>query len=171
MGITAVLKGHRAVMATQKQDVLRRIGQAWAEFNDVVARVPPELMVGPAVLGIWTVKDVIGHVAAWDRDAVDSLQRYLRDGDVGALGYSRYGDIDVFNERAIEAGRAKSLAEEMRSLESAHAEAVCLLWRMPDEVFACLDVGKRVWVDTFEHYPEHTEAIAVWLDGQLGDGA
>ena len=47
------------------------------------------------------MKDIIGRVAAWDREMVDSRQGYLR--DVESLGYSLYVDIDSFNERAVEA--------------------------------------------------------------------
>jgi len=71
-------------------------------------------------------------------------------------------DIDFFNERTVEAWRAASLAEMMRSLESAHAEATSLLGRTPDEVLAGLNAEKRVRVWTPSSTTcEHTEAISV----------
>ena len=49
--------------------------------------------------------------------------------------------------------------------ESAHAQAVRVLERSAEELFGVPEVEKRIRVDTFEHYPEHTQSISRWLGG------
>jgi hypothetical protein len=54
--------------AREKERVLRDMDKAWRAFMDSVRGIPESLMSEPGVSGHWSVKDILAHVAAWDRE-------------------------------------------------------------------------------------------------------
>ena len=54
------------------REVGKKLAPNWASFLDSFAGVPASAMEQPGVTGIWSLKELIGHVALWDRsEAVD----------------------------------------------------------------------------------------------------
>ena len=81
------------------------------------------------VFGDWTVKDVLVHVAAWDRDLVRGLDDLLGGCMPAFAGYSE----DEFNARAVEAARDASFADVLVELRSAHEALVSRIERLTEE--------------------------------------
>ncbi len=52
----------------EKARVLRDIAKAWRAFIDSSTFTPESLMDEPGVSGQWSVKDILAHVAAWNRE-------------------------------------------------------------------------------------------------------
>jgi hypothetical protein len=76
-----------------------------------------------------------------------------------------YGGIDAFNARKMEEKRGLSLAEVMRQLEETHLQLVAYIDSVPEEQFTQeTPFRHRLRLDTYSHYPIHTQLIRVWKE-------
>ena len=57
------------------------------------------------VVEMWSVKDVVGHIATWENEAINALRRYLSRDDVKMLAWP---DVDALNERTVSGKRRRS---------------------------------------------------------------
>ena len=92
-----------------RAQTLARIESVWSDFTNVIDSVPDELIDVPGAVGSWSVKDVIGHVATWDREALDALRQFVDDRDSRAL--VSWPDVDEFNAQQWEVKRKSDLTD------------------------------------------------------------
>ena len=147
---------------TDREGVLRAMDSAWSELKSAIALVPHDRVDVPGVVGPWSVKDLIGHVATWDQEALQALRRYLSDRDAKAL--VTWPDVDDFNARETARKRDTSLAELRRQLDETHLQVVELVSGLAEAEFASSEVEARIRIDTYDHYADHTGQIIRWLD-------
>ena len=147
-------------MAASKSVVLDKIEDAWRDFNAAVALVPSQRIDGAGVVEEWSAKDLIGHVATWDKELIRIVGGFLdrRDGDIG-----RCMDVDAFNKRTVLNNKAHPLIDLLTDLETTHGTMVKLVETLPQEDFELQEVQWRIQIDTHEHYREHTQHISDWL--------
>ena len=135
-----------------------RIERSWRGLMDALAGIPEERLTEPGVVGDWSVKDLLGHVAVWDAHAVAAVRRYLAGEAPDQV------DWEAINEREAAARAGRSVPEQRSEMEAAH-EQVCSLvrgLRPPD--LAALGVRHSIAVDTHEHYDEHAAEIRAWRE-------
>ena len=147
---------------TDRDGVLRAMDSVWSELESAIRRVPDDRVDVPGVVGPWSVKDLIGHVATWDQEALQALRRYLSDRDAKAL--ATWPDVDDFNARETARKRDTSLAELRRQLDETHLQIVELVSGLAEAEFASSEVEARIRIDTYDHYVDHTGQIIRWLD-------
>ena len=148
-------------MASLEQSTLVEIHKAWQALDEVLARVPSGHMDEPGAVGQWSIKDLIGHVTTWEREAMRMVQCYLSEGDPEVLAFP---DVDQFNERTTQEKRSEPLDELLRDFTRTHEELVRYIESLPEVALRDPGVQKRVRVDTFEHYAEHTANVRRRLD-------
>ena len=147
-------------MATQQERTVREIDEAWGELQKALAHVSPERMEKPGVVESWTVKDLIGHVTTWEAEAMKSLRLYLSGHELKVL---KWPDVDALNARTVEYKRATPQAELLDNFEKTHQRLVQFVKEMSEEDLTVPEVERRIRIDTFAHYAEHTEHISRWL--------
>jgi hypothetical protein len=132
----------------------------------------------PGVMGDWTIKDVIAHLAAWDGRLATWLEAIAR-GETPEMPEPglTWEHIDYLNDRGYQENRDRSLAEVMADSEDAYCrviEAVEALLEAdlldPDR-FPWMD-GKALWrrvrFTTYRHYAEHIEDLRAWAGERAG---
>jgi hypothetical protein len=135
----------------EKARVLRDIDKAWRAFMDSSTFLPESLMDEPGVSGQWSVKDILAHVAAWDRETTRVVMQILRgDEPEWPIHDQKFDDLNHMADTHLTVNEARN-----RAL-SAHKALVEMLDGKA-EVRADLVHGT-----TYEHYPEHTEDIVRW---------
>jgi Mycothiol maleylpyruvate isomerase N-terminal domain len=150
-------------VSDQVQRLLDRLEAAWAALGDSYAGLPEARLVQPGVVDDWSVKDVLFHVTTWEQEALRHLPLVIAGGTPPR--YAAQGGIDAFNARATQDGRRLSLAEVLRGREETHARLVDFIGRQPEGTFgARTRARRRLRLDTYGHYPEHTAAIRAWRD-------
>jgi hypothetical protein len=143
--------------------LLRRLDAAWSALVDAYAGVAESRLVEPGVVDDWSVKDILAHVTAWEEEALRHLPQVIAGGTPPR--YAAEGGIDAFNARATEAARRLSLAELQRRRDQTHARLLDFIRDQPAGTFgARTRAGRRLRLDTYGHYPEHTAAIRAWRD-------
>jgi hypothetical protein len=115
-------------------------------------------------VGDWSVKDVLAHVTTWEEEALKYLP--LISARVTPPRYStNYGGIDAFNAQMAEQKRSLSLSDVLRQLDETHARLVDYVQGVPEEQFAReTRFRRRLRLDTYSHYREHTRAIREWRE-------
>ena len=85
-------------------------------------------------LGIWSVKDLLAHLAGWDFTNIEAVNEVLS----GKLpSFYQYYDRDwrSYNARLVEEYGEDDLAEAMSTVEDSHKKLVELLETVPAEEF------------------------------------
>lgn len=133
--------------AMTKQDVLSAIDREWNAWLAELARVPAERRETP-VVGDWSVKDLVGHVALWDTQVLEDISRHLR-----GLPPLENDDTQQRNDTAWARNRSRGSDELEQEMHAAHA-------RMLDAIGQASGVdAEQVAVDTWEHYAEHGDEL------------
>jgi hypothetical protein len=135
-------------------------------FHEALADVDADLVTVPGVVGDWSVRDLVVHVAAWSEHAVAALA-LASDGRGDEFAYST-DDTDAMNEGFLAAGRALSPREALEREDAAFtAFRDALLALDPDLLEARLGngdgVGDVIRYDGPDHYAEHTEHLRAWF--------
>jgi DinB superfamily len=150
-------------VSDQVQRLLNTIEAAWSALGDSYAGLSDALLVEPGVVDDRSVKDVVAHVTTWEEEALRHLPLIIAGGTPPR--YAAQGGIDAFNARATQAGRRLSLAEVLRRREETHARLVDFIRGQPAGTFGGRTrAWRRLRLDTYGHYPEHTAAIRAWRD-------
>jgi hypothetical protein len=124
-------------------------------------------LVGPFVHDDWTVKDILAHIAAWDRWE----ERVMRAMIAGATpDFSEVQDFAVSNAAFVAPWRERGLAEVLSELAAARREWVAWLVGLRDaEFFRKRAYAGHNWTFSevplqvqWEHDAEHSAAITSW---------
>lgn len=163
-----------------KSALLEKVDAGRTEWDALISDVPEARMTEPGAAGDWSVKDVLAHVAVYERWTADQLNAMMRgetemyvapDEPPGA----GTDDTDAQNAAYYEVWRNRSLADIRREEGEAFALLRAAIARAPEDLlnesarFAWLN-GTAVWLlirgNSYGHYDDHTPSIRAWLDGQ-----
>jgi len=148
-----------------KKQVIDKLEGAWKAFLDSFDGFSDEQLLEPGVMGDWSVKDLIAHVSWWEEEALNHLPEILE--GIRPQRYSvLYGGIDVFNALMTDKWRAFSLKTVLTRAKDTHYKLITYLWGVPDIYFETdTKFRRRLRLDTYGHYPIHTQAILEWREG------
>jgi hypothetical protein len=133
--------------ANDKRELTERETLAHERWWDSLVAVPPNATRADG----WTLRDVVAHVAAWQRYSTHRIATFLRDGiDPGPPA-----DTDRFNE---DARSTSGSWEHVRDdAHEAHRRLVDSIASIPESRLADGDglIPFIVRVNASEHYEEH----------------
>ena len=145
-----------------KQQLLRRLDKAWLAFKDSYAGLSESDVLEPGVTKAWSVRDIIAHVTTWEEEALKHLPAIL-EGRRPPLYSVTYGGIDAFNALMTTKKASLSLGEVHRQQEEIHRQVIDTVVRTSDAQLASeTRYRRRLRLDTYGHYPKHSEAIRRW---------
>jgi hypothetical protein len=137
-------------------------------FSDALAGADAQLLTAPGLVGDWSARELIAHLAHWDRWATTCLEHPSPDG-LASLVTGEW-DVDAQNAE-VAAGAAGMSLDAVRDDE---AEAFAAFReRLASLDDAALDV-QAPWGGTLEtvvrengpdHYRPHAEEVAAWFGG------
>lgn len=146
----------------KKEQLLIKIDQPWLAFRAWYLPGLKTQMAQPGVTGNWSVMDIIGHVTVWEEEALKHLPHIL-EGKRPPRYSVLYGGIDAFNALKTEENRRRSPGEVLVRAEDVHRRLVAYIETAPEELFATeTRFRRRIRLDTYSHYPIHTQAIHEW---------
>jgi hypothetical protein len=153
-----------SIDALEQSRIIANVDRTWTSLIGKLESFSEDELNIPNVIGIWSLKDLIGHLETWDRIAITKIdfadQGEYRPG--WPLDESSYDTIDPFNEADVVNDRHKSVSDLWDVLHRTHAE---LLERLETST-AYTD--ELVAVDTYDHYRNHLKDIEVWESARKG---
>jgi hypothetical protein len=150
-----------------KSQLLNKLDKAWQAFEASYAGLSDSELMEPGVTGDWSVRDIIVHVTWWEEEALRHLPTILEGGKPPRYSV-KYGGIDAFNAQMTEQKQSLSLSEVLRQQEDIHGRLIDFIQNAPeDQIFRETRFRRRLRLDTYSHYPEHTGAITKWREQRL----
>lgn len=159
-----------------KHEMLELIEDEWFALEDILRSIDVEKLNQAQVEGVWTVKDILAHITAWERLMIQWLEESLR-GETPqrpAPGED-WDDLDDFNERLYLDHKAKPLGEVLKDFTEVHAKAVEIVTEMKESDLTDPDrfewrQGDPIWHlvagNTWLHYAEHRETITKRIEAE-----
>ncbi len=158
-----------------KRALLKEVRQARAELLAALAGLSEEDMVRPGAAGIWSVKDILAHLVAWEAELVTALRGRLSRRAREAPHIVTIDDIDEWNAEQYHMsarrplsiiledfhGVHKHLLQAIEELDEATLESPLRFEWMEGEPLAYLVRENAVW-----HEQEHAEDIRAWREQQ-----
>lgn len=149
-----------------RQQLLMRLDTAWTAFRESYTGLPDSQLTVPGVIDNWSVADIIAHVTIWEEEALKHLPHIIEGGRPPRYSVT-YGGIDAFNAQMVAQRSALPLAEILRQQEETHQRLIDFVQRLPEEhITRETRVRRRIRLDTYSHYPIHTQAIREWRELQ-----
>lgn len=151
--------------------LLDELDAARANFHEALGEVDADLVMAPGVVGDWSVRDLVVHVAAWCEHGSAALD--LATAGRGAdFTYSKR-DTDAMNEKFAAEGRGLSPHEALAREEVSYAafrERIGMLEAaVLDQQLGNGDTVEAVIrYDGPDHYAEHAAHLRDWF-GPDGD--
>lgn len=148
------------------EHLLAALDAARDDFLAALDEVDADLVTVPGVVGDWSVRDLVVHVAAWAEHAAAALDLAVT-GRGAEFAYST-DETDAMNERILADGRSTSPAAALAREEAAFAG---LRQRVEGLDGALLDlrlgngdtVAEVIRYDGPDHYAEHTVHLREWF--------
>jgi hypothetical protein len=143
-----------------KQHLLHDADEAYAELRDAIRGLDDPEASRPW-LGTWGVREILIHIAAWDREMTPALERIGR----GEAPYpaGTYDDFDAWNARFVEARNGAKPAEIVEDLDASHRSLIAAASKLDEALFAGDGPAKAMLDGTApQHYREHAAQIRQW---------
>ena len=154
-----------------RTQLLQRLDKAWIAFRGSYAGLSKSDLLEPGVTKTWSVRDIIAHVTTWEEEALKHLPAILQGRRPPRYSVT-YGGIDAFNALMTTTKARLSLAEVFRQQEEIHRQVIDAVGRAPDDQLVReTRFRRRLRLDTYHHYPKHTEAIRRWRELWQASGA
>jgi hypothetical protein len=152
---------------TTREELLRLVREGRAQLEADIARFSEVEMLA-AEPGRWSMKDLLAHIAAWDRRTCDLFAAASR-GEAPAERISGGDDVDRFNAAAHERNRDLPLPAVRAEFKAAFDDSMVWIDRMPDDLL--FDPARVPWngghalawnvaANTYWHYEEHEDRLA-----------
>ena len=127
----------------------------------------------PGACGVWSVKDIIAHLASYEQVLVDILTTFAGGGSTPVLNsYLELGG--QFNDLEVSRWKAKTIQEVLAEFNDTHIQVMSLLVNIPSETLR--QTGTLPWYGVeyalddvlvymyYGHKREHSAQIAAFRD-------
>lgn len=144
-----------------KDDLLRQADDDLGALKRALVGLSDHAMRQP-LLGVWGAREILAHIAGWQREMIPVLERVARGEKPIPDGVS-YEDIDGWNARHVAARRGLTVEGIRAELDASHRDFAAAARAVPEARFAPDKTATRV-VDLNgpHHYREHTAQIRAW---------
>lgn len=127
----------------------------------------------PGVCGVWSVKEIVAHLASFEQVLVDLFKSLLGNSDTPTLDRFRQAGVS-FNDDEVTLRRDRTAGQVMAEYNRAYEEAAGLLPQVPPEVRRRngvlpwygpgYDLEDFIVYTFYGHKREHCAQIAVYRD-------
>jgi hypothetical protein len=152
-------------MEMKKAEILNRILEEHNNLEKVLAGIDPSRMEKSESDDIWTIKETLVHITAWEQVLLADYARLLRGETIHELGSD--DEINALNEKTRATGKDMPLLQVLAEFVSSYRQIIAWLENLPetelDRPFAYgMTLGEFIGEDTWKHYSEHLE---IFLSG------
>lgn len=147
-----------------KQALLAEANQAYGELTEAVGGLSDSELT-QVFLGVWGTREILIHIAAWDREMAAALERVSR----GEKAYpdGKYDDFDDWNARFVAAREGMHPADILAEVDREHRAIIAAAETLPESDFAPEQPARGMFEGaTTQHYREHAGQIRDWRKGR-----
>ncbi len=150
---------------TDKQATLKTLDDEYRNLRTLIDDLTPD-QLARVWFGTWSAKDIVAHVAGWEREMTGALERMAR-GERPAPEGVDYSDSDAWNAKFAGAARAIDARTVLASWQQTHMNYVKAAQALPDDRFGESDgkpktASRLIETSGFGHYREHAAQVRDW---------
>jgi hypothetical protein len=146
-------------------------------WDNLLAQVDAQHMLQPGAAGIYSVKDVIAHIAVYEEWVATILEKALRDEHEtppASTAQSKEQDVDAENAQFYAEYRDRSLSEIQQFSQQAYQHLLTVISTLTnDQINAVLTpewttspTWKFIAGDSYDHYEDHIPSLQAWIAQQ-----
>ncbi len=156
----------------RKAAIVERLEQERTTLERLLATLSPAELLERGVVGEWSAKDVLAHLADWEAHMLVWLAAARRGEAVpGPEPGLSWRQLKEFNRRIYEAHRDEPLAAVLATFREAHLRFLAMVAAMPEEEMLArgryaLTAGDALY-DWLVQYAQHD----AWGTKRIGDWA
>jgi len=160
---------------TNKSALLVTIQNERERLESLFEGLTEAQMIEPGVEADWSIKDILVHIAAWERLAMDRIQAAQTGSDLKYPLIAGDDFVDQFNAQTYEAHKDQPLTEVQAEFHNAHREFIAQIDTLAEEKLSqklnfdwsgTLTYQVMISANSHWHYPDHAAAIEKWLENQ-----
>ncbi len=114
-------------------DPVARFQKSQEDLEAVIARFSDEELTTPGKVGDWSLREVLAHIAAWDRWGQRAIETRLTQDDLPAEMKEEAQNPDPFNARAAEAWKSYDARQARAAFTQAYHDLMSFLQATPHE--------------------------------------
>ena len=148
----------------QKRDIIQRLANAHDALKKSIDGLDLEQVIHEDTG--WRIRDILGHIATWDRVLIHAIETYLSGSEYVISGM--VGDETEYNSEKVEEQRTFSTTEILNEWNQAREDFIDAVQKIPEDRFK--DELAFPWGDErgslsfmieymIEHDGEHQEEI------------
>ncbi len=159
----------------EKSELLNRLQEEHQQWETLLDEIGPTRMDQPGVNGLWSVKDIVAHLAGWNRKLVASLQAaQRREPEPPPHWPTHLESDDDINAWIYESNRRCSVRDVLDESQHIHHELVAVIESLPADVrievvepayyLVWIDDTRYVASEFFNHFhDDHESDVRAWL--------
>lgn len=158
-----------------KSDLLVVIRTERAQLETLLEGLTDSQMTQPGVEDSWSIKDILAHIAAWERLAIDRIHAAVSGDPLNFPLIKGNADVNQFNANVYDKNKMQSLAKVTKEFHYSYRDFIAQIDTLDDNFLTSplpfdwagkLTAQVVISANTHWHYIEHAESIAKWLDKQ-----
>jgi len=158
-----------------KSDLLEVIRTERERLESLLVGLDDSRKLEPGVEASWSIKDILAHIAAWERLAYDRIQAAVSGNPLKFPLIKGDADVDKFNAEVFEKNKKSSIADVTDEFHGSHQDFIGQIGTLAEDFLSKplpfdwagkLTAQVVISANTHWHYIEHAESIEKWLDKQ-----
>ena len=156
-----------------KENILTRLSDSHTDLEQALEGLDLDLVIHPDTG--WCIRDILGHIATWDRVLIHTIQTFLEGSEYVIPGM--VGDETDYNARRVVEQRKLSSSKILTEWNQAREDFITIVQQIPTDKF--FDELAFPWGDErgslsvmieymFEHNGEHQAEISQAVQGTAG---
>lgn len=119
----------------KREEAVVKLRASRRQLYEALAGMSDEDLVRPNAVEKWTVKDLLGHLAAWDEETLRVIQAFIMQAEPQySYAISDRSDFAVWNAEQIAIRREHSLEAIRSELENARRDLIQVIQGVSDQV-------------------------------------
>jgi len=152
-----------------KAELIQRIETEWARLQHSLDGLSEEQLHLPGVVGDWSVKDILAHIAAWQTRLITAMFKAEKGFAPDTTGGG--AAVDRLNEKFYRELKDRPFEQVWDDLDASYQQLLRRLAGWSDRDL--FDAKRFKWMqgepferyiagDSYEHYAEHAAQIEAW---------
>ncbi len=137
--------------------VFSKIHQSWHLYLQSLAGLPDEFVVAEKTIGLWSVKDIMGHIASWETEYIRATEEYLSGRRPRVFDYDWAKDGDAINAKLWAEKQHYTLQQAWRGLAETHRTFLAALAN--PEILEEPDMVALAQEISWKHYDHHAAKV------------
>jgi hypothetical protein len=152
----------------KRQHIIAQVRAARTKLLSAIEGLTPDQMLRPGVAGLWSVKDILAHLTAWESELITALAKLDPKQPPHLIEIE---DVDEWNAEQYSVNAPRPLDIVLEDFHGVHKHLVRMIEELDDKTLT--DVRAFKWMEgeplsylVFDtaswHEEEHAETITAW---------